>query len=174
MPNVCLSPLSEPEAREICTWRYDGVYAVYNFSDWDKVVRNHWALADKEQREAEFLSVRLEEELIGYGRIFLHEGKAFIGIGLKPTWCGRGYGGPVMVELVKECRRRYPETPIALEVRSFNRRALKCYQKVGFKVKARYHKDTPIGGDDFYYMEYEPHSSPNTCASKRNNSVSGS
>lgn len=120
------------------------------------MVRNHWALADKAKREAEFLSVRLAGELIGYGRIFRHEGKTFIGVGLKPSWCGRGYGAPVMTELVRECRKRYPGDPVALEVRSFNERALKCYQKAGFVVKASYHKETLIGGDDFYYMEYEP------------------
>lgn len=155
MQNINIDILSEKDAKEICTWVYDGVYSVYNFSDWDTVVKNNWSLAVKEEREAEFLSLRLDNELIAYGRIFLNEGKAFIGVGLKPSLCGKGYGKLVMDKLIKECKKRYPDMTIALEVRSFNKRALKCYLNVGFVVKDKYSKDTLAGADEFYYMEYE-------------------
>ena len=47
-----------------------------------------------------------------------------------------------------------PGRTIALEVRSFNTRAICCYQKAGFEVKDSYRKDTAIGEDEFVYMEY--------------------
>jgi len=47
-----------------------------------------------------------------------------------------------------------PGQIIALEVRSFNTRAICCYQKAGFEVKDKYRKDTSIGEDEFVYMEY--------------------
>jgi len=56
--------------------------------------------------------------------------------------------------LIEEARIRMPGWIIALEVRSFNTRAVCCYQKAGFEVKDKYRKDTSIGEDEFVYMEY--------------------
>jgi len=149
-----LTRLTEDFAKEICSWRYDGDYSVYNFSDWNVVVKNGWGLAIKDMREKEFIAVLLNGKLIAYGKIREDEGKAFIGIGLKPSWCGKGYGKDVMNLLIEECKKRFHNTPIALEVRSFNKRAINCYKTVGFQVRDKYLKKTFNGEDEFYYMEY--------------------
>ena len=36
-------------AKEICTWKYDKEYSVYNSSDWDVVVEKGWDLGIKER-----------------------------------------------------------------------------------------------------------------------------
>ncbi len=48
----------------------------------------------------------------------------------------------------------YPSKIIALEVRSFNERAIKCYKRAGFIVKEIYKKDTLIGYGEFIRMEF--------------------
>lgn len=151
--NIKVSVLTEDYAKEICKWKYSGEYAVYNFSDWDIVVANRWGLSIKEKREKEFLAFLSANELIAYGRIHVDNDKAFIGIGLKPKLCGYGYGKYIMGLLVEESKSRFPNLRIALIVRNFNKRALKCYEKVGFKVKDEYVKDTLNGTSRFYYME---------------------
>lgn len=35
-----ITKLSEDYAKEICSWRYEGKYSIYNFSGWDTVVEN--------------------------------------------------------------------------------------------------------------------------------------
>lgn len=80
--------------------------------------------------------------------------KVVVYIGLKPTFCGKGYGKDIMKLLIKESKKRYPQYPVTLEVRSFNKRAIKCYLDVGFEIKDKYIKDTFDGKDEFYYMEY--------------------
>ena len=52
------------------------------------------------------------------------------------------------------CNKLYPNKTITLEVRSFNKRAIKCYKKAGFVVKEVYRKDTPIGYGEFIMMEF--------------------
>lgn len=69
MEKYTLVKLTEGYAKEICGWRYDGDYSVYNFSDWDVVVRNGWGLSIKDIREKEFLAVLLNGELIAYIRM---------------------------------------------------------------------------------------------------------
>ncbi len=155
MKNYVFGILTENYAKEICDWKYEGDYSVYNFSDWGTVVKNGWDLSLRDKREKEFLSILLNGELIAYGRIIEDRGKTFIGVGLKPSWCGKGYGKDIMNLLIEECKKRFPDNPIALEVRIFNKRAVKCYQTVGFRIKDKYIKNTLNGKDEFYCMEYE-------------------
>ena len=150
-----LSVMSEEYAREICSWEYDGEYSVYNLSDWETVVRNNWDLAVKEKRESNFLSVTKDQELVAYGVITNVADTVILGIGLKPSLCGKGLGKEIMMLLIEEGKVRFPETPIGLEVRTFNKRAIRCYESIGFKIRKRYRRDTPtVKKAEFYYMEY--------------------
>src|SRR5664279_3355776 len=93
--------LSEDYAREICGWKYEGEYSVYNFFGWDKLVENDWDFAIKEKREAEFIAILSGEELIAFGRVSEISGKALLGVGLEPFWCGKGFGSDIMGILVE-------------------------------------------------------------------------
>ena len=153
--NVHLESLSETMAREICTWRYDGLYSVYNLSDWEVVVSNCWELSSEVAREEYFVSIFLVDELIGFGRIQEFEDKVSLGIGLKPNLCGKGYGKTAMALLIEEAKCRYPNEEIGLEVRTFNERAKKCYQQLGFVTRRTYMKETISGFVAFEYMSLE-------------------
>lgn len=97
--------------------------------------------------------------LCGYIRLLDKNECVFIGIGLKPSLCGQGLG-KVLMEIVKEqCKKIYTDKKIALEVRSFNERAIKCYKSAGFNVVDTYRKDTPLGYGEFVRMEFYEHSS---------------
>ncbi|MEL5898827.1 GNAT family N-acetyltransferase [Clostridium sporogenes] len=137
--------MCEDYAKEICGWKYDEEYSIYNLSDWNVVVENDWDLAIKERRESDFIAILLENQLIAYGRITKVKEKVFIGIGLKPSLCGKGFGKNVMKLLIRECNNKFPECLVALEVRSFNKRAIRCYESIGFKIKNKYIKDTFTG-----------------------------
>ncbi|WP_422485439.1 GNAT family N-acetyltransferase [Gudongella sp. DL1XJH-153] len=154
--------MNEENAKEICTWEYEGEYAVYNLSDWDRVVENNWELAVKEEREASFLSVTQDNQLVAYGVITIKNGIVLLGIGLKPSLCGKGLGADIMKLLIEESENRFPGRSIALEVRSFNRRAIRCYENIGFEIKDKYLRDTlTTKNAEFYYMEYEDSSKDN-------------
>lgn len=155
MEDYVIKVLTEDYAKEICGWRYEGDIAIYNFSDYSIVVKNGWDLAIKEKRESEYVGILFNDELIAYGRITSNINKTIIGIGLKPLWCGKGYGKDIMTLLINECKNRFPNYPITLEVRTFNTRAIKCYISRGFQIRDKYIKDTFNGKDEFYYMEYK-------------------
>ncbi|WFA08781.1 GNAT family N-acetyltransferase [Tissierella sp. Yu-01] len=153
--NYILTELSEDYAKEICSWIYEGEYSIYNFSDWDTVVKNGWDLSLEKTRRLEFVTILLNKGLVAYGRISLNEDKVYIGIGIKPSLCGKGYGKKIMKLLVEECEKRFPDKTVALEVRSFNDRAINCYKKVGFEIKQKYTRKTFDKSEaEFYYMEY--------------------
>lgn len=150
-----LVAFTELMAKEVCTWHYEGVYAVYDMADWDVIVQNCWSLADEEDREAYFIGFEENHELIGFGRIQLENDFVTLGIGLKPEYCGKGYGVSYMKALIEESQKRYPEKKITLEVRHFNKRAIRCYEKVGFITERKYMKETLHGFIAYDYMVYE-------------------
>lgn len=154
MDKYIVSVLTEDMAKEICTWKYEGEYSVYNFSDWEEVVKSGWSLSVKEERESEFIGICKDNELYAYGRIHIENGICILGVGLKPSLCGQGYGKNIMKVLIEESKLRYPDVKIALEVRAFNQRAIKCYESIGFEIKYKHIRSMDTGEAEFYYMEY--------------------
>lgn len=148
--------LSERDARQICTWRYDGDYSVYNYPEWEIIVEQNWGLAQELIREREYFAVMNDmDDLIGHFRLKEQEEFIYLGVGLIPELCGYGHGTAVMELIKKESKERYPDKQLSLEVRSFNHRAITCYQKAGFRCVDVYELITPSGRDIFVRMEYE-------------------
>lgn len=47
----------------------------------------------------------------------------------------------------------YPGLPVKLTVRPFNKRAIKCYESVGFKIVEKYYESTYLVPGEMYIME---------------------
>ncbi|WAG69539.1 GNAT family N-acetyltransferase [Clostridium sp. CF011] len=153
--NFKLENLTEDYAKQICNWKYEGKYSIYNFPEWDVILRQNWGIAIESKRQNEFGSVINEfGSLCGYIRFINNNDYVLIGVGLKPSLCGQGFGDNFMELLKNECKSRYGNKKIILEVRSFNERAIKCYNKAGFKTVDTYSKDTLIGYGEFVKMEF--------------------
>ena len=150
-----LKILTEDHARQICSWKYEGIYSIYNYPDWDTLNQQRWGITIEEKRKNEFTAV-IDESNNLYGYIRFVENKDFVlvGLGLKPSSCGQGLGSILMELLKSECKKRYGNKRIALEVCSFNKRAIKCYERAGFEITDVYQKDTLMGSDEFIKMEY--------------------
>lgn len=43
--------MTEPEAKEICSWKYLNEYSVYNMGSWDDVVKQNWAITNEIKRQ---------------------------------------------------------------------------------------------------------------------------
>ncbi|MGL6185032.1 MAG: GNAT family N-acetyltransferase [Clostridium chrysemydis] len=125
--------LKEDMAKEACTWKYRGKYKVYNMS-YREALMKKYSIGIKESREKEFIGYKLKDNLIGYGRIREYNNECYIGIGIKPSLCGKGYGKIIMDDLITKAKERYKDKEIVVEVRDFNKRAIKCYEKLGFRI----------------------------------------
>lgn len=148
--------LTETEARSICAWQYPAPYDVYSYPDWEIVERQGWDIAIPEKRSAEYIGFRTASGLVAFGRLTLLQKYVLIGIGLRPDSCGRGLGVTVMKSLIAEAQKRHPGQLPALEVRTFNVRAIRCYEKCGFRRVKQYVRNTLTGEDRFYFMVYQP------------------
>lgn len=153
--NFKISDLTESSAEQICSWKYEGIYSIYNYPSWKIVVKQKWGISIKAKREKEFVSVVDNfHVLCAYIRFIEDKDHITVGLGLRPDLCGRGLGDEFMKLVIAESLRRYGKKKIILEVREFNKRAIRCYEKAGFKIIDAYAKDTLIGKGNFIKMEY--------------------
>lgn len=147
--------LTEDMAKELFDWKYSGEYSVYNYPSWSIACKANFGITKEDIRNKEFLALVDEKNnLCGYMRMKEDIEFIAIGVGLKPSLCGQGLGNKLMSILLDECNNRYGNKKIRLEVRSFNKRAIKSYKKAGFKVTSTCVRETQMGKDEFVTMEY--------------------
>lgn len=146
--------LTEADKREICSWKYEGEYSLYNLPSYEEMYRAKSGFMDS-QKERNYQAFLLNDKVIGFVNIYEKNEGVFIGIGVRPDACGNGYGSQILTETCRIAKQQYPMKAIWLEVRSWNLRALKCYQKSGFEIVGEeYENETQHGKDWFYRMRF--------------------
>jgi len=149
-------PMTAEHARQICSWRYEPPYDLFDWPAWDVLLASGSEAADPEIRSSQFASVvDSGERLLGFAQFFPLLGVTRLGLGLHPRLCGQGLGETLTRRIVAEARRRAPEDEIDLEVLVWNARAIRAYERAGFAITDRYTRNTPSGPAEFYCMVYD-------------------
>ena len=92
--------------------------------------------------------------MVGYINLKEKESDVVLGVGVHPDMCGKGYGQTIVKLAIELSKVVFGEKPIYMEVRSWNTRAVKCYEKAGFHIIGEpYRKTTPIGEGFFYRLQ---------------------
>ena len=147
--------LSEEQAKEISNWRYTGEYLIYNLPSWDIMVHENYSLTDTVKRERYIGYSNENGQLVGFVNL-LDEGETvFFGIGINPNYCGKGIGKIIINKSLIEIQKRFPNKPVILEVRTWNKRAVNCYKSQGFNIIEIKQHQTHIGFGEFYIMRYD-------------------
>ena len=141
---------TEEEKLEICEWKYVGEYAIYNLPSYEEQIAARRGLANPRNC---FYSFCDGKKLIGYINLVEEESGIFFGIAVHPDCCNQGYGQK-MTRLGRVLSHQlYSGKPLYLEVRTWNTRAVKCYEKAGFRIVGEpVVKITSIGEGSFYQM----------------------
>lgn len=122
--------------KEICSWKYPKPYDVYNYISFDEAIKSNSPLL-KEENKYNYLCFWKEKKLTAYINIYQKDYNTFIGIGLAPDFCGKGFGKDYLKYGIEKANIRYPNSEIWVQVRSWNIRAIKCYESCGFKEQYR-------------------------------------
>lgn len=157
-PIFRVMPMTEEQAAEISTWQYDPPYNIYGWLPWDQMKALEIEFGDPVLRDQQYLSVvsDLEEQaLCGFAQLFPMEGVIRLGLGMRPSLCGNGYGPAFVSSVVHEARKRNPSHTIDLEVLTWNMRAIRAYKKAGFIIDDTYERLTPEGSQLFHCMIFE-------------------
>jgi ribosomal-protein-alanine N-acetyltransferase len=146
MNKQCIVPMLKRHEWEIAKWRYEGAYAFYNRTDnFDEPAGE----ADEYAESGCFACLDEHGGLTGsfhYGadaRIPTAENYDYtddyldFGLGMRPDLCGRGLGLDFVRLGLDFARETYGAEKFRLSVAAFNQRAIKVYERAGFKKVCR-------------------------------------
>ena len=143
-----VAPLLRKHALDICTWRYAPPYECYDMTDADP----EWL----HQLEAGFHAVLSGDRLIGF-RSFGPDGQVpgwdyddqalDTGGGLRPQLVGQGFGRRAISAGLAFGRARFAPRAFRVTVATFNTRALRVVEDLGFERAGQF--DATTTGQSF-------------------------
>jgi ribosomal-protein-alanine N-acetyltransferase len=126
-----LRPMGEELADAIANWHYEGADAFY---DMDRDMDDLEELLDPGNWESKYCAVVDEHgELVGFFRFEKRDDALAIRLGLRPDLTGCGLGRAFVEAGLDYARQVYAPASFRLSVATFNRRAIRVYEKVGFE-----------------------------------------
>ena len=151
MPSLTFRPLRLRDARAMAMWRYEGAYALYNFGE---VIPRVVALLQPFLKYfgAGYYAVEYAPgDLAGVFSFYRQGSTVTIGLGMRPDLTGRGCGLEFVRAGLAFGRAHYAPAAFRLTVATFNRRAIRVYERAGFVAGGRFIQQTR--GGLLEYME---------------------
>ncbi|GGG86986.1 GNAT family N-acetyltransferase [Paenibacillus radicis (ex Gao et al. 2016)] len=156
---MTIIPLEISCAKQICGWTYEPPYRLYEWPSWDQMKQDGIEFGDPVLRQQQYKAiVNDRQELIGFAQLFPMSGVTRLGLGLRPDLCSRGLGAAAAALVTQEALRLRPDCTVDLEVLTWNLRAIRTYEKAGFRIDDTYIRSTPRGAASFHCMVFQPRS----------------
>jgi len=140
--NFKILSMNEIYAHEIAyNWKYEGIYSFYNMTEDNKDLEE---FLDPEFWDHIFAVLDDKKDLCGFFSYETKENILWIGLGLRPDLTGHGIGKEFTDACINfglarnNCLKDY----VMLSVAKFNTRAIKVYEKIGFKITEEYEQQT--------------------------------
>jgi len=146
--------MTEADARAVAVWRYP---AEYSFYDVDSDAADLAELLDPAEWGRRYFSVDDDgSELVGFFVFKVSGRTAEIGLALRPDLTGIGLGESFVDTAVQFAAERFGVESFTLSVAAFNVRAIKVYERAGFREVERYDHSTNGGVHAFIRMSRAP------------------
>jgi RimJ/RimL family protein N-acetyltransferase len=140
---VTIVQASAADLAEMATWRYEPPYDFYD-GDLEPPLNpeRFFAEHDDAGRVSGFHYYEQKGDTLEYG------------LGLRPDLAGRGLGLEFFRRGLEFGRERFRPTRVRLYVAAFNERAIKVYERAGFRETGRHIRTFPRFGDvEFVEMD---------------------
>lgn len=157
--DVAFGPLSEEDALAVLGWRYDAPYDVYN-ADPANLAADTATLLDPANRY--FVATGPAGARVGYccygpdarvaGGDYRDPDLVDVGLGLRPDLTGRGRGLAFVRAVLAFGRERLGARRYRLTVAAFNERAIRVYERAGFRATGRFRRGGAPDGPEFVLM----------------------
>ena len=146
-----IRPITDEDARELAGWRYE---PPYDFYDGDAEPDDLAALLDPERRgDRYYCAFDESEDLVGFFYFVVRGDEVEVGLGLRPDLTGRGLGAEYLERGLEFAERHFGLTRFRLYVATFNERAIKVYERAGFRPVRTATRHLALG--DFEFLELE-------------------
>lgn len=135
-------------------WKYSGIYAFYDMTADEEDLKDF--LNEENWNNHYFAVLNEENELIGFYSFYFENEILWLGFGLKPELTGKSLGYEFVNSGVNYAVQNlnYRKNYVMLAVASFNKRAIRLYEKIGFQAIEKYMQKTNGGEFEFIKMKY--------------------
>lgn len=140
---------TEEDINEFITWTYDGIYSFYDNNIQQEKIEKY---KQSVYSERSFSVVDGNDNLIGNCEFFGEEVIA-VGVQMKPSLTGQGSGLSFVNAVVEQGRELLKFNHLELAVVDFNKRAIRTYEKAGFKLKGEFKNEIRGNTYNFIIME---------------------
>jgi len=134
---------------EILNWYYEPPYDIYNNDCSEENIQellneNYKAIVDEYHNLVGFFCIGESAKVpAGYKFGVYHADLIDMGLGMNPNLVGQGNGFEFCSSIINYIKKQFRDTPIRLTVATFNKRAIRLYEKLGFVYED--HFDSEIG-----------------------------
>ena len=144
------NPMNESDAHLIANWHYGGIYAFYDMDqDLEELLDPYnWV-------DTYYTVTNEDDELFGYFCFEKADDAVIVGLGMKPDYTGKGLGLQFLESGLEFAKRKFNPSRYRLSVATFNQRAIKVYEKAGFKPDGTFMHETNGGQYEFLRMMLE-------------------
>ena len=126
--------MKEEYARQIIEWKYEGIYSEYSLPSYEECKIKKYGITNEDKKDDYTVYILNKEVIFYFYMKLMNDNRIYIGVGLNPKYCDKGLGNYFLTDSIKLLKNKYPESILFLEVRSWNKRAIKAYEKIGFKI----------------------------------------
>ena len=155
-------PITRADAQAISRWRYEGPYSVYNGNpaSVDSLLepRFHYhSVHDEHDNLAGYFCFG-EDARVSAGKrlgIYEREPALDIGLGMRPDLTGQGLGEEFVTSGLRFANEAYSPQAFRLTVATFNRRAIRVYERVGFEPVEAFGAEARGGEREWLLMRRE-------------------
>ncbi len=144
------TPMTAAQAHAIVAWHYEGPYAFYDVAqdpDDARAFLDNWTWG-----KTMFSVVDARGELAGFFSCRQDGDAVTIGLGLRPDLTGQGLGFAFLQAGLGFARGAFSPRHFRLSVALFNRRAIRVYERAGFRPSGTATVETNGGRHEFLDM----------------------
>ena len=134
-------------------WKYNDIYSFYDITADEDDLEEF--LNEESWKDHYFVALNEKSELVGFYSFSFENEIMWIGFGLKPEPTGRKLGADFVIAGINFGVKKfnYEKDYIMLAVASFNKRAIRMYENIGFQAMEKYMQKTNGGEFEFIKMK---------------------
>lgn len=153
--------MTTDQARYISTWVYAEPYSLYSMDGSEELIKelmdgSYFAVMNDEKEVVGYFCYGGSAQVPGLRKYGVYEEEYIdIGLGMKPDLTGKKLSFDFLLTGMKFGSLKFQNEKFRLTVATCNERAIKAYEKVGFKRGQAYVNKTPNGEREFVIMKRE-------------------
>lgn len=150
--------MTKESAFEISQWTYPDIYSCYSFDGSSEILTElmsgeYYVDSDNDNKILGYICVGKSAQIPTLEKNIYIDGMALdIGLGLNPALCGNGFGSKFLADGISFAKQKFNASYYRLTVASFNQRAIKVYERAGFKYSMSVHH--AVSSAIFHIMIY--------------------